>query len=66
MKNRYCGENTRLIADVIEFCKIKNFSCIILLVDFEKAFDTVNWSFFKKQLQNTALVVLLKMDLSTL
>ena len=48
MKNRFCGENTRLIADVIEFYKIKNSSCIILLVDFEKAFDTVNWSFLNK------------------
>ena len=48
MKNRICGENTRLIADVMEFCKIKNSSCIILLVDFEKAFDTVNWSFLNK------------------
>ena len=48
MKNRFCGENTRLIADVMEFCKIKNSSCIILLVDFEKAFDTVNWSLLNK------------------
>ena len=47
MANRFCGENTRLIADIIEYCKIKQKPCIILLADFEKAFDTINWSFFK-------------------
>ena len=45
MQNRYCGENVNLIADVIDYCKCKNVSCIILLADFEKAFDTVKLSF---------------------
>ena len=47
-KNRFCEENTRLIADVIEYCKIYKHPCIILLIDFEKAFDTVRWSFLYK------------------
>ena len=50
MQNRYCGENVNLIADVIDYCKCKNVSCIILLADFEKAFDTVKWSFIKRLL----------------
>ena len=50
MQNRYCGENVNLIADVIDYCKCKNASCIILLADVEKAFDTVKWSFIKKLL----------------
>ena len=50
MQNRYCGENVNLIADVIDYCKCKNVSCIIFLADFEKAFDTVKWSFIKKLL----------------
>ena len=45
MKERLCGENTRLISDVIEYCTIKNLPSIILLADFEKAFDSVKWSF---------------------
>ena len=45
MENRFYGENTRLIADMIEFCKLKKHPSIILLVDFEKAFDTINWNF---------------------
>ena len=50
MENRFCGENTRLIADVIDFCQNKKTSCVILLADFEKAFDTVKWNFLKKVL----------------
>ena len=50
MENRFCGENTRLIADVIDFCQNKKASCVILLADFEKAFDTVKWNFLKKVL----------------
>ena len=50
MKNRFCRENTRLIADVIEYCKIYKQPCIVLLIDFEKAFDTVRWSFLYKLL----------------
>ena len=47
MANRFCGKNTRLIADIIEYCKINKKPCIILLADFEKAFDSINWSFLK-------------------
>ena len=45
MKDRYFGENVRLIADILEYCKYSKTSCIILLADFEKAFDTIKWSF---------------------
>ena len=45
MTERFCGENTRLIADIIEYLKIHNTPGFILLADFEKAFDTVNWDF---------------------
>ena len=47
MANRFCGENTRLIADIIEYCKLDKKPCVILLADFEKAFDTIDWSFLK-------------------
>ena len=51
MSGRSCFENIRLISDMIEFYKIKNHPCIILLVDFEKAFDSINWTFLKHVLQ---------------
>ena len=41
MQTRYCGKNVNLIADVIDYRKCKSVSCIILLADFEKVFDTI-------------------------
>ena len=52
MQNRFCGENIRLIADVIDYCKYYQQSCCIFLADFEKAFDTVKWTFLAKILKN--------------
>ena len=49
MEGRFCGENIRLISDIIiDFCSFNKKPGLILLVDFEKAFDTVNLSFLKK------------------
>ena len=48
MQGRFCGENMRLISDIIDFCSFNKKPGLILLVDFEKAFDTVNLSFLKK------------------
>ena len=45
IKGRYIGENIRTITDIIEYCKLKKMSSILLLIDFEKAFDTVSWKF---------------------
>ena len=47
MQNRFCGENIRLISDVIEFCTSQKNPCLILLADFEKAFDKISWNFVK-------------------
>ena len=41
------GECTRLIYDLIDKLEEDD----ILLIDFEKAFDTVEWSFIEKTLQ---------------
>ena len=49
--NRYCGDNTRLIADIIEYCQIYKKPGIILLIDFKKAFDTISWKFLYKVLE---------------
>ena len=55
MQGRFCGENIRLISDIIDFCSFSKKPGLILLVDFEKAFDTVNLSFLKKVSQNMVL-----------
>ena len=41
VKDRYIGENIRLISDVLEMTKIEKLSGILLSVDFRKAFDTL-------------------------
>ena len=50
LKGRYIGENIRTIADLIDYTSIKNNPGIILLLDFEKAFDTIKWSFIFQSL----------------
>ena len=44
MKGRYIGENIRLIANVMEQRKKFNGSGVLLSLDFQKAFDTLEWS----------------------
>ena len=44
VKGRYIGENIRLISDVVEQTKKLNCPGILLSLDFQKAFDTLEWS----------------------
>ena len=50
MAGRYIGENTRLLYDVIHICNEKNIPGLLLMVDFEKAFDSVSWKFIRNVL----------------
>lgn len=47
---RFLGENIRLIYDVLFESKKQNIPGLLLSVDFEKAFDTVSWTFISKVL----------------
>lgn len=52
IKGRSIGENIRLIDSVIRrFTKERNIPGLLLFVDFEKAFDTLEWNFIFKTLQ---------------
>ena len=51
MKGRFIGENIRLIDGVINFADAENIPGLLLFLDFEKAFDTVEWVFIKKTFQ---------------
>ena len=45
LSGRYIGENTRLVYDILNYTEQYNKPGILLLVDFEKAFDPVSWKF---------------------
>ena len=51
VKNRFIGQNIRLITDIIHLTRAKHLPAIILLIDFEKAFDSVDWSYMEKVLE---------------
>ena len=51
LKGRYTGENTRLIYDLMNYTEQNNIPGLLLLIDFEKAFDSLSWSFVQKALK---------------
>ena len=50
LKGRSITENICLINNVISHTKTKNIPGMLLFVDFEKAFDTIEWSFVRQTL----------------
>ena len=51
LKNRSIAENTRLIYDIIDKLNSSNQEGLLLLIDFEKAFDSVEWNFLDETLK---------------
>ena len=45
LPGRYIGENIRLVLDMADYTNITNLPGLMLLADFEKAFDKLEWSF---------------------
>ena len=48
MSDRFVGDNIRLMYDILNNAKITKKVGIILLINFEKAFDSLAWSFLFK------------------
>ena len=51
LAGRYVGENTRILYDIMHYTEEHNLSGLLLLVDFEKAFDSLSWNFINKVLK---------------
>ncbi len=51
IKKRYIGDNIRTISDIIDYCNNTGKLGIVALLDFQKAFDSISWSFLEKTLQ---------------
>ena len=45
---RSIGENIHSILDIMDYTKAKNLPGILLFIDFEKAFDSLEWDFVNK------------------
>jgi hypothetical protein len=51
VKGRYIGCNIQRIQNTIEMCKMENLNGTLVNIDFEKAFDTIEWHFIYKSLE---------------
>jgi exonuclease III len=51
LKGRYIGQNIRTIIDVMDYTKQNNLEGIIAFLDFEKAFDSINWQVIDEALE---------------
>ena len=52
LKGRFIGENIRLINSIIQYATEKNIPGLLLFIDFEKAFDSLEWSFIHGTLRS--------------
>ena len=52
LKDRFIGENIRLIDGIIQYATEKNIPGLLLFIDFEKAFDSLEWSFIHDTLRS--------------
>ena len=51
VKGRTIFDAVRTISDVMEFTKMRDYQGIMTAIDFEKAFDSLNWNFLLKSLE---------------
>ena len=49
---RFIGDNTRLINNVMPYLNKNNKVGLMILIDFEKAFDLISWVFINKVLKH--------------
>ena len=51
IKNRFIGDNIRLIFDIMSWLDHNNKPGLLLCLDFQKAFDSLDWGFLHKSLK---------------
>ena len=58
ISGRYTGDNTRIVYDLMQFVDEKHSPGLLLLhvIDLEKAYDSLSWSFMKNLLNHLILV----------
>ena len=70
LKNRFIGENIRLINSIIDYMNTKQIPCLLLFINFKKAFESIEWSFKEKTLKHfnfgTSFVAWIKLFYTTI
>ena len=51
VKGRFIGPNVRHLNDIMEYTEINKIPLIMVLIDFEKAYDTLEWQFIHNTLK---------------
>ena len=51
IKNRFIGINARFLYDIVEYCENFHKPGILISLDFQKAFDSIEWNFMEKTLE---------------
>ena len=51
LRDRFIGENTRLVYDIVQYCEEHRIPGLLMLIDFEKAFDSLSFNFIEKTLE---------------
>lgn len=51
VKDRYILDNVFLAYEAMEWAKESHQDLVILMVDFQKAYDRINWTFFKSAMK---------------
>ena len=59
LENRYIGENIRTLYDIMQYLNEKQKLGMLLQIDFEKAFDSIEWKYINVILERYNLVVIL-------
>ena len=50
LQNRYIGENIMKMIEILEYTDSENIAALSIFIDFEKAFDRLEWKFIQKVL----------------
>lgn len=50
LKGKFIGENVRMIYDIMQYTEQNQIHCLLMLTDFEKAFDILFWKFIYQTL----------------
>ena len=52
IKDRYIGENIIRILDLLDYTEKENIPSLLMVIDFEKAFDFLEWDFIDRSLKH--------------